>query len=124
VERSRAARHRKRIDEAYDKAQKRAALKGRKIPPKDEYYTQWGYPYAYYGPYICPVWYTPGLYVGGCPGEMAACAEGASGACVAGTCGGTVASGGCVSSGAGGGVDGGSGGGECFFLLFDVRCNC
>ncbi|KAK5654008.1 hypothetical protein OQA88_7685 [Cercophora sp. LCS_1] len=50
VERSLAARHRRRIDEAYAKAQKRAAQKGRKIPPKDQYYTHWGYPYACYVP--------------------------------------------------------------------------
>ncbi|KAH6628758.1 hypothetical protein F5144DRAFT_537475 [Chaetomium tenue] len=113
VERRIAERHRRRIDESYEKARKRAELKGRTIPPKGEYYTHWGFPYAYYGPYISPVWYTPGLYDGDSPGQMAGCGEGASGACAAGTCGGTVASRGCGSSGAGGGADGGSSGGGC-----------
>ncbi|KAK3290359.1 uncharacterized protein B0H64DRAFT_368914 [Chaetomium fimeti] len=114
VDRRLATRHHRRIDDAYEKAQKRAASKGRTIPPKGEYYTHWGYPYACYGPYVSPVWYTPGIYVGGgCPGEMSACGAGASGACAGGTCGGTVASGGCASGGGGGGCGGGGGGGGC-----------
>lgn len=42
-----------RVDEQYKKAQKRAEKKGRKLPPKDEYYhNYWGYPYMMYGPWV------------------------------------------------------------------------
>jgi hypothetical protein len=36
----------KRLEENYQKACKRAEKKGRKLPPKDQYYNHWGYSYA------------------------------------------------------------------------------
>lgn len=107
VERTLAARHRRRIDEAYAKAQKRAQQKGREIPSKDQYYTHWGYPYVVYGPYMYPVWYSPAVY-GVSPSITAVCGTGANGSCASGTCGGGVASGACAAGGAGG-MDGGGG---------------
>ena len=35
----------KRLEENYQKACKRAEKKGRKLPPKDDYYNHWGYSY-------------------------------------------------------------------------------
>lgn len=35
----------KRLEENYQKACKRAEKKGRKLPPKDQYYSHWGYSY-------------------------------------------------------------------------------
>lgn len=87
VQRNLAALQRKRLDMAYAKAQKRAAKKGRKIPPRDEYYDHWGYPYLMYGPYMYPVYWTPGMYYGAYPGGLVACGTGATGGCVAGSCG-------------------------------------
>ncbi len=34
-----------KLDENYAKACRRAEKKGRKLPPKDEYYNHWGYSY-------------------------------------------------------------------------------
>lgn len=90
-----AAVHRQRLDDAYAKAQKRAEKKGRKIPPKDQYYDHWGYPYYFYGPYMYPMWLTPGLYYGWAPGYVAACGAGGWASCAAGSCGGGVAAGAC-----------------------------
>ncbi|KAI6749455.1 hypothetical protein HG530_015294 [Fusarium avenaceum] len=45
----------KRLEENYQKACKRAEKKGRKLPPKDQYYDHWGYSYAMYGPWMAPV---------------------------------------------------------------------
>lgn len=90
-----AALHRQRLDDAYAKAQKRAEKRGRKIPPRDQYYDHWGYPYYYYGPYMYPLWLTPGMYYGWAPGYVAACGGGSWGGCAAGSCGGGVAAGAC-----------------------------
>lgn len=95
-----AALHQKRLDDAYAKAKKRAEKKGRTIPPRDAaYYDHWGYPYYMAGPYMYPIWFTPGLYYGWDPGYIAGCGTGANGACAAGTCGGGVAAGGCGGAG-------------------------
>ncbi|KAB5549504.1 hypothetical protein GE09DRAFT_966956 [Coniochaeta sp. 2T2.1] len=90
-----AAIHRQRLDDAYAKAQKRAEKKGRKIPPKEQYYDHWGYPYAFYGPYMYPMWLAPGMYYGWAPGYVAACGSGGWASCAAGSCGGGVAAGAC-----------------------------
>ncbi|KAF4996226.1 hypothetical protein FGRMN_4625, partial [Fusarium graminum] len=37
--------HNKRLEENYQKACKRAEKKGRKLPPKEQYYSHWGCPY-------------------------------------------------------------------------------
>jgi hypothetical protein len=37
--------HNRRLEENYQKACKRAEKKGRKLPPKDQYYDHWGYSY-------------------------------------------------------------------------------
>jgi hypothetical protein len=39
------AAYQRRLDENYQKACRRAEKKGRKLPPKDEYYNHWGYNY-------------------------------------------------------------------------------
>lgn len=96
-----AALQRQRLDDAYAKAQKRAEKKGRKIPPKDQYYNHWGYEYYYYGPYMYPLWLTPGMYYGWGPGYMAACGGGGWASCAAGSCGGGVAAGACGGPGVG-----------------------
>ncbi|RKU48439.1 hypothetical protein DL546_000488 [Coniochaeta pulveracea] len=111
-----AAAYQARLDDQYAKAKRRAEKKGRKIPPKDQYYDHWGYSYYSYGPYMYPLWFTPGLYYMWPPGYMGGCgAAGAWGACAAGSCGGGVAAGACGGPGgcgAGDGVGGcGSGGG-------------
>jgi len=90
-----AALHRQRLDDAYAKARKRAGKKGREIPPRDQYYDHWGYPYYLYGPYMYPLWLTPGMYYGWAPGYVAACGAGGWAACAAGSCGGGVAAGAC-----------------------------
>jgi hypothetical protein len=95
VQRSLAKIQQQRIDMAYAKAQKRAAKKGRTIPPRQEYYDHWGYPYVYYGAYMYPMWWTAGMYYGAYPGFVAACGGGHAGGCAAGSCGGGVAAGAC-----------------------------
>jgi hypothetical protein len=90
-----AALHRQQLEDAYAKAKKRAEKKGRKIPPKDQYYDHWGYPYYLYGPFMYPLWFTPGMYYGWAPGYVAACGGGAWASCAAGSCGGGVAAGAC-----------------------------
>ncbi len=95
VDMRRAAAYRRSIDSAYAKAEKRAAKKGRKIPPREQYYDHWGYPYVYYGAYVSPIWWAPGMYSYAGPGYIASCGSGTPGSCVAGTCGGGVAAGGC-----------------------------
>lgn len=37
--------HRRRLEDNYQKACKRAEKKGRKLPPRDQYYEHWGYSY-------------------------------------------------------------------------------
>ncbi|KAF5231633.1 hypothetical protein FANTH_13300, partial [Fusarium anthophilum] len=82
----------KRLEENYQKACKRAEKKGRKLPPKDQYYDHWGYSYWMYGPFMAPVVFVPVAYgYGAAPG------------CAAGSCGGNAAGGGCAGGGDGGG---------------------
>lgn len=91
-----AAAYQARLDDQYAKAKRRAEKKGRKIPPKEQYYDHWGYSYYAYGPYMYPLWFTPGLYYMWPPGYMAGCGgAGAWAACAAGSCGGGVAAGAC-----------------------------
>ncbi|KAI2638591.1 hypothetical protein GGS21DRAFT_509045 [Xylaria nigripes] len=98
-------RHRKQLEENYEKARRRAKRKGRDLPPRDEYYYYyWGAPYLLYGPYVypnycvCPIYYDATTVAAG---------SGYYGACAAGTCAGTVAAGAC-----GGAVVGACGGGS------------
>lgn len=37
--------HQRRLEENYQKACRRAEKKGRKLPPKEQYYDHWGYSY-------------------------------------------------------------------------------
>lgn len=39
------ARHQEKLERNYEKAAKRAEKKGRKLPPRDQYYDHWGYSY-------------------------------------------------------------------------------
>lgn len=77
----------RRLEEGYKKAQKRAEKKGRTIPPRDEYYTTWGYPYLMYGPYMYPMYFTGPIYYAGDPCSVPS-GSGTPGACAGGTCGG------------------------------------
>lgn len=43
--------HEKRLEENYEKACRRAAKKGRELPPKNQYYEHWGY--SYYSTFCC-----------------------------------------------------------------------
>ncbi|KAG6369007.1 hypothetical protein INS49_003226 [Diaporthe citri] len=52
----------------YEKARRRAEKKGRKLPPRDQYYDHWGYSYFMYSPFIYPMYFTPGMYYGWDPG--------------------------------------------------------
>lgn len=133
------ARQNRRLNEAYQKAAKRAEKKGRALPPRDEYYDHWGYNYYMYGPFMYPIYFAPGLYYGWDPCYIAA-GDGAWANCAAGTCGnGNIAAGGCggpggcsvnpgqgacasaggggaacgIGGGGGGGCAGGGGGGGC-----------
>ncbi|KAG8157449.1 hypothetical protein KVR01_012833 [Diaporthe batatas] len=122
------ARDRKyqQLELSYHKACRRAERKGRKLPPRDQYYDHWGYSYYMYGPFMYPMYFTPGMYYGWDPGYVssggcegwAACAAGScsagvsSGACGgAGGCGGAGVGGSCGGGGGGGGCGGGGGGG-------------
>ncbi|KAF4979789.1 hypothetical protein FZEAL_4063, partial [Fusarium zealandicum] len=108
--------HQRRLEDNYQKASKRAEKKGRKLPPKDQYYNHWGYSYYMYGPWMYPVYFTPGMYCGWDPGYTTSTGADGTGNwanCAAGSCGGSAASGGCAGGGSGGGgcVGGGGGGG-------------
>ncbi|KAI5467827.1 hypothetical protein BGZ63DRAFT_431370 [Mariannaea sp. PMI_226] len=120
--------HQRRLEENYQKARKRAEKKGRTLPPRDQYYDHWGYTYYMYGPWMYPLWFTPGLYYAWDPGYAVSGGAG-WGACATGSCGGGVAAGACGSAGGcaaggcggaggacgggGGGCGGGGGGGGC-----------
>ncbi|KAF7543120.1 hypothetical protein G7Z17_g10998 [Cylindrodendrum hubeiense] len=120
--------HQRRLEESYQKACKRAEKKGRKLPPREQYYDHWGYSYYMYGPWMYPMYFTPGMYyaapgyagaggggcaAGSCGGGVAAGACGSPGGCAAGGCGGGAGAGGggCGGGGGGGGGCGGGGGG-------------
>jgi hypothetical protein len=45
VQRAAQIRHEKKLEENYKKAVKRAAKKGRVLPPREQYYNHWGYSY-------------------------------------------------------------------------------
>lgn len=91
----------RRLEDNYKKAQKRAQKKGRELPPRDDAAcSHWGYPYMMYGPWVYPACYCPGLYYGSDPGALPS-GTGTAGACVAGTCGGSSAAGACAGPGAG-----------------------
>ncbi|OLN85440.1 hypothetical protein CCHL11_08010 [Colletotrichum chlorophyti] len=125
-----------RLDDAYERAVKRASKRGKKLPPRELYYNNWGSTYHMYGPCMYPAYLTTGVYAGGDPaflnGNWANCASGSCGPndIAAGGCGGpggctnldgywagTVRpAGGCAGStayamGAGAGGCGGGGGG-------------
>ncbi|PTB62030.1 hypothetical protein BBK36DRAFT_1172875 [Trichoderma citrinoviride] len=119
------ARQRQWFEQEYKKAAKRAEKKGRPMPPRDEYFNNWGARYTMYGPYPFPPWFAPGMYYGWDPstvtngaGAWANCAGGScgNGGIAAGSCGGAGGcnngyGGRCGSSGAGNGAGGGGGGG-------------
>ncbi|EGR46078.1 uncharacterized protein TRIREDRAFT_110452 [Trichoderma reesei QM6a] len=89
------ARQNRRLDDAYERAARRAQKKGRTLPPRDQYYDHWGYSYYMYGPFMYPVYFAPGMYYGWDPCYIAA-GDGAWANCAAGTCGnGNIAAGGC-----------------------------
>ncbi|KAJ4319066.1 hypothetical protein N0V84_006519, partial [Fusarium piperis] len=60
--------HQHRLEENYQKACRRAEKKGRKLPAKEQYYDHWGYSYYMYGPWMYPVYFTPGMYYAWDPG--------------------------------------------------------
>ena len=88
------ALHQKRLDENYAKACRRAEKKGRKLPPREQYYDHWGYSYYMYAPYYYPMYWSPGLYYGN-PGYVPV-GDGAWANCCQGSCGNNgVAAGAC-----------------------------
>lgn len=89
-----------RLEENYKRAQRRAQKRGRQIPPRDEYYLHWGYPYLMYGPWVYPVYYTTPIYPG-CDPITTQAGTGYVGACAAGSCGGSLAAGACAGAFAG-----------------------
>lgn len=104
----------------YEKARRRAEKKGRRLPPRDQYYDHWGYSYYMYSPFIYPMYFTPGMYYGWDPGYVS------SGGCEgwASCAGGTCSSG--VSAGACGGAGGCGGSGVSTYFLFSFfffECN-
>ncbi|UKZ86598.1 uncharacterized protein TrAFT101_002424 [Trichoderma asperellum] len=118
-------RQRQWLDQEYKKAAKRAEKKGRTLPPKKDYLSQWGTNFIMNGPYPFPPLFVPGIYYGWDPavvhngvGAWANCAgyTCGNGSIAAGSCGGP---GGCINgnggtcgaSGAGGSVGGAGGGG-------------
>ncbi|KZL63249.1 alpha-ketoglutarate-dependent sulfonate dioxygenase, partial [Colletotrichum incanum] len=90
-----------RLDDGYERAVKRAAKRGKKLPPKEDFYNHWGSVYFRYSPVSGPAYLTTDLYVAGDPGILngawADCAQGLCGAndITAGGCGGP---GGCTNS--------------------------
>ncbi|KAG0645916.1 Glycine-rich domain-containing 2 [Hyphodiscus hymeniophilus] len=106
------ARRQVELDEAYAKACKRAAAKGRPVPTRDVYYGgmgAWGYPYLMYGPYMSMGMYGGGMYYAGDP-YCLPMGAGMVGNCCQGTCSGGVAAGGCGGPGGCGSAGGCSGG--------------
>lgn len=110
---SRERQHRQ-LELNYEKACKRAQKKGRKLPPRDQYYDHWGYQYYMYSPFIYPLYFTPGLYYGWDPGFVSTGA-GSWANCAVGSCAGGVAAGAC------GGPGGCGGAGVSLNLLFLIR---
>ncbi|GKT42907.1 uncharacterized protein ColSpa_03088 [Colletotrichum spaethianum] len=90
-----------RLDDGYERAVKRAAKRGKKLPPKEEFYNHWGKTYFQYAPISAPAYLTTDMYVAGDPGILngswADCAQGLWGPndIAAGGCGGP---GGCTNS--------------------------
>lgn len=120
-------RRQRQLEANYEKACRRAQKKGRSLPPREEYYSHWGYQYYMYSPFMYPLYFTPGLYYGWDPGYGAAGVPGGWASCAAGSCGNGVAAGscggpgGCGAIGAGGcGASGGGvgGGKPCFLFPF------
>jgi len=104
--------HDRELEEAYQKACKRAKAKGRPAPERSEYYQgPWGYPMLMYGPYMS-VGLMGGIYYAGdpCVGAIGAGAPGncALGSYAAGI--GTSRGAGCMAIGGAGGACGGGGG--------------
>ncbi|KAK1971066.1 hypothetical protein LY78DRAFT_166705 [Colletotrichum sublineola] len=90
-----------RLDDGYERAVKRAAKRGKKLPPKGEFYDHWGSKYFQYAPFSSPAYLTTGIYAAGTAsvlnGSWASCAQGVSGPndIAAGGCGGP---GGCTNA--------------------------
>ncbi|KAK1623297.1 hypothetical protein BDP81DRAFT_439957 [Colletotrichum phormii] len=130
---------RMRLDDAYERAKKRAAKRGKTLPPKEEFYNNWGKFHHRDSPYNYPAYLIGGIYPAGNPGVIhgswADCAQGLCGSndIAAGGCGGAGGCtnmagywsgtsrqvGGCahgagvVGLGSSGGCGGGGGGGGC-----------
>ncbi|KAK2046201.1 hypothetical protein LZ31DRAFT_574703 [Colletotrichum somersetense] len=91
-----------RLEDGYRRAVKRAAKRGKILPPKEEYYNHWGSTYFQYSPVTGPEYLTKDMYAAGDPGVLngswASCAQGVSGPndIAAGGCGGP---GGCTNDG-------------------------
>jgi hypothetical protein len=103
----------------YEKARRRAEKKGRRLPPRDEYYDHWGYSYFMYSPFIYPMYFTPGMYYGWDPGYVSSggCEGWAN--CAAGSCGAGVSAGACGGAGGCGGA-----GVSIFSLPFRLSSYC
>ncbi|UQC87701.1 uncharacterized protein CLUP02_13220 [Colletotrichum lupini] len=83
---------RMRLDDAYERAKKRAAKRGRTLPPKEEFYNNWGKTHHRDSPYNYPAYLIGGVYPAGNPGVL----HGSWADCAQGLCGSNdIAAGGC-----------------------------
>lgn len=115
------SRQQEKLEREYEKAVKRAEKKGRTLPPRDDYYSHWGYAYfsmmpplhwtsfaqrftdkhgKVYGPFMYPAYMGGAMYAGWDPCGVTA-GHGQWANCAAGTCSahGGVAAGACGGSG-------------------------
>ncbi|KAJ2899339.1 hypothetical protein MKZ38_003268 [Zalerion maritima] len=81
------ALHRKMLDEAYQKACKRAKKKGRPAPEKETHHDHWGATFAMNTPFVYPIMAYPGLYAGGRDPGTGYGGDSQTGSCAMGTCG-------------------------------------
>lgn len=102
------------LDYHYARACRRAARRGRTIPPRQDFFgDHWGYAYHTHAPWVYPAYLTPGLYYSWDPGMQERTAGGPGG-CATATCGANWVRDGPGSGNffCGGGCSGGGSGGE------------
>ncbi|KAL2876249.1 hypothetical protein SGCOL_008422 [Colletotrichum sp. CLE4] len=87
---------RMRLDDAYERAKKRSAKRGKTLPPKEEFYNNWGKIHHRDSPYNYPAYLIGGVYPAGNPGVI----HGSWADCAQGLCGSNdIAAGGCGGAG-------------------------
>ncbi|KAH6897304.1 hypothetical protein B0T10DRAFT_535886 [Thelonectria olida] len=78
-------RHQAKLLKNYTQARRRAEKKGQKLPPKDEFYSHWGYSYALFAPYSAPGFISPNMYSSSDPCNVRP-GDGTWGTCCNGNC--------------------------------------